>query len=79
MITEPIIGSDRDRRVWRWIVAQVGEEAALAVELAGNRKPYPSNIAKALGLQVPVVLTQPGIDVARERIQNLKRILGRKT
>ena len=78
MIAEPIIASDRDRRVWNWIVSTVGEQAALAVELIGNRKPYPSNIAKALGLQVPVVLAQPSAEAALQRVANLKRILGRR-
>ena len=72
---EPIISNDRDRRAWEWIVAQVGEDRALGVDLAGDRKPYPSNVAKALGLTIPETVKLPPSDVARERLAGLKAIL----
>lgn len=51
-----IIESERDKRVIAWIIAQVGEDEtkrAVAVVVAGGRKAYSSNIAKALSLVVP--------------------------
>lgn len=59
---EPIFANDRDRRAWAWIVEQVGAEAAASAlaALPGARKPYPSNVAKALGLSVPAsVIEEP--------------------
>lgn len=72
---EPLISNDRDRRAWEWIVSQVGADRALAVELAGDRKPYPSNVAKALGLTIPESVSLPPSDVARERLAGLKAML----
>lgn len=52
-----IVTSDRDRRAVEWLKGQVGPDAvADAVDkLAGNRRPYPSNVAKVLGLSLPPV------------------------
>lgn len=72
---DPIISNDRDRRAWAWIIDQVGEERALAVVLAGGRKPYPSNIAKALGLELPRAVELTPRDVAKDHIASLRAIL----
>jgi hypothetical protein len=56
-----ILDSERDRRTLAWLVEQVGEcalEKACA-SLVGQRKPYPSNLAKILGLVPPERLTRP--------------------
>ena len=78
-----ILESDRDRRTYAWLVAQVGAEAveAAAANLAGGRRPYVSNIAKALGLVVPAaVAAEPAPkptdrETARQRVAALRRAL----
>jgi hypothetical protein len=72
---EPIIANNRDRRAWAWLVGQVGEERALAVELPGGRKPYVSNIVRALGLAIPDAVTYAPTDVGRARLRELKAML----
>lgn len=49
------IESPRDERTLAWLVEQAGAEAVRAAvgQLAGQRRPYVSNIAKALGLKPP--------------------------
>lgn len=72
-----IVSNSRDQRVLDWLIAQVGQDAVLAAcnELAGARKPFPSNLAKVLGLKVPddLVLT-PKAD-AMNRIGGLYDLL----
>lgn len=51
-----IIANDRDKRALAWLKAQVGLEAIQGAteRLAGARRPYVSNVAKVLGLTLPV-------------------------
>jgi len=72
---QPLITNDRDRRTWAWIVQQVGEDRALAVELAGDRKPYPSNIAKALGLELPESLKCTPRTAGLQRLAEMKKLI----
>lgn len=53
-----IVESTRDQRVLDWLIAQAGPEAVASAcaQLSGNRRPFPSNIAKALGLTPPTDL-----------------------
>lgn len=76
----PILTNDRDRRAWAWIVAQVGEETALRAcgELDGNRRPFPSNVAKKLGLTVPTATARPSADAVQQHLDGLKSILRNK-
>lgn len=50
-----VVTSAREQRVLDWLITQVGHEAVISAcdKLAGGRKPFPSNIAKILELQVP--------------------------
>lgn len=76
---EPLLTNDRARREWQYIIERVGEQAAREAlnKLPGNRRPYPLNVARVLGLQLPPELAQEPIDreKARERIAELKRLL----
>lgn len=72
---KPLLNNDRDRRTWAWIIDQVGEDRALAVDLAGNRKPYPSNIAKALGLQLPETLKCTSRTAGLQRLAAMKKLI----
>lgn len=56
---QPLLNNARAHREWDWIVRQVGQERALeALQHLGNRKPYPLNVARRLGLQIPAVLAK---------------------
>lgn len=72
-----ILESERDRRTLAWLVEQVGEEALerACKQLAGKRKPYPSNLAKALGLIPPESLSRPTKTEVENHIQKLRKLL----
>ena len=72
---EPLITNERGKREWAWIVAQVGEDVARNVPLAGNRKPFPANIAKALGLTLPDDLQVADRETARAKAAEFLRML----
>ena len=74
---QPLLESDRDKRTWSWICSQVGEAAALGAldGLAGNRRPYPSNAARALGLVVPGEVVATSREVAKKHLADLQAIL----
>lgn len=56
---EPLITNSRGQREWDWIVDQVGQTTALAaISKLGNRKPFPLNVARALGLNLPTELAE---------------------
>jgi hypothetical protein len=52
---EPELTNDRARREWQWLCREVGETVARATiaALPGNRRPYPLNVARALGVALP--------------------------
>lgn len=72
-----LVLSPRDHRVLDWLVAQVGCEAVAAAcdDLVGRRRPYVSNIAKALGLTPPADLAFTPPDVVREHIAKIRALL----
>ena len=72
-----LIESPRDERVLAWLVAQAGAEtvAAVCMRLAGRRRPYVSNVAKALGLTPPADLALAPRDDALRHIAELKQLL----
>lgn len=69
-----IIDNERDKRAAEWLIKNVGQKAVEKAidQLAGNRKPYVSNVAKVLGLEIPksVVITP-----AKEARENLSKIM----
>lgn len=73
MITE----NERDKRTAEWLVEKYGAEAVSRAEsqLAGARKPYPSNIAKVLGATVPEALKRTENAAARQKLASMRRIL----
>lgn len=72
-----LVQSERDRRVLDWLIAQVGVEAVEGAchALAGTRRPFPSNIAKVLGLSPPKTLAITPPETARRHITELRRLL----
>lgn len=67
----------RDERTIAWLIEQVGFDAVQQAceKIAGNRKLYPTNLAKVLGLSIPesVVIT-PSSEV-HDRISELLTLL----
>lgn len=72
-----VIESKRDQRVLDWLVGEVGHEAVAeaASQLAGSRRAYPSNVAKALGLTPPdrLKLATPADTAAH--LEEIRRLL----
>lgn len=64
-----------------WLRQQVGDPviAAAVRKLAGGRKPYVSNVAKVLGLQIPDAVAVTPVEVARARLSAIKQLLGKRT
>lgn len=75
-----IVANDRDRRSLAWLREQVGDAAieAAVSQLAGQRRPYVSNVAKALGIEIPSALALTGVDTARARIAALRSLIKKK-
>lgn len=73
-----IVESERDRRTLEWLIERAGREAVAqtCARLAGRRKPYVSNVAKALGLKPPPSLEGPTREEALARLAELRRMLG---
>lgn len=76
---EPLITNPRAQREWDYIVRHVGDaEARAAMARLGNRRPYPLNIARVLGIKLPPDLAQEppaSPDVARAHIAKIREIL----
>ncbi len=74
---EVIVESERDQRTLDWLVTQVGPEkvAAVCAALAGSRRTYVSNVAKALGLEPPREILQTPAVGARQKLSVLKELL----
>lgn len=72
-----ILETERDRRTFAWLIEQAGADAVeqACSQLAGQRKPYVSNLAKVLGLEPPDTMRQPSKEEARARLAALKTIL----
>lgn len=72
-----IIQNKRDERTAAWLIEQVGEKALAEAEtrLQGARKPYPSNLAKVLGLTLPESLKRTENAAARQKLAELRRML----
>jgi len=70
----------RDERAISWLIEQAGFEAVqqACVKIAGNRKPYPTNLARVLGLSIPQSVIETPVAVARERIRVLRALLASK-
>ncbi|MDE2599318.1 MAG: hypothetical protein KGL40_06810 [Rhodocyclaceae bacterium] len=77
---EILIESDRDRRTYDWLLSQVGELAlqAACLSLAGNRRLYVSNLAKALDLKPPADLAIAPREVALMHLERMRKLLSTK-
>jgi hypothetical protein len=70
----------RDERAISWLIEQSGFDAVQRAcnSIAGNRKPYPTNLARVLGLSIPQSVIDTPVSVARERILRLRALLASK-
>lgn len=75
-----IIQNERDQRTAAWLIEQFGAEAVAEAEtrITGARKPYPSNVAKVLGVTLPESLNRTENAAARQKLAELRRMLERK-
>ncbi|WP_299163839.1 cryptic plasmid protein A [Accumulibacter sp.] len=64
----------RDERAIAWMIEQVGFAAVQEAcgRLAGGRRLYPTNLAKALGLTIPDSVVATPASAALERIRELR-------
>ncbi len=74
-----ITDNERDERTAAWLIEQYGAEAVAQAEsqLTGARKPYPSNIAKILGAELPESLKYASKETARAHIAKMKETLAK--
>jgi hypothetical protein len=63
-----------------WLVSQVGVDAVESASslIPGRRRPYVSNVAKALGLTPPSDLALSPPDVALQHLADFRLFLRRK-
>lgn len=75
-----LVTSERDQRVLEWLISRVGTDAVEAAcnLIPGRRRPYVSNVAKALGLVPPSNLAVAPLDVARQHLSEFRVLLRRK-
>lgn len=78
-MTEPLLTNERAKREWTWLVERFGTEVCQAAiqGLPGGRRPYPLNVARQLGIQLPEDLTTaptPPTE-ARQHIESIKALL----
>lgn len=68
----------RDERAIAWLIDQTGYESVEEAcgRLAGRRRPYPSNLAKVLGLTLPESVALCPTDAALKRICELRARFG---
>ena len=78
--TGVIVESPRDQRVLEFLVANVGaaEVRAAVTKLAGNRKPYVSNVAKILGISIPSHVEATSRSDGRAKLAEIREILNKK-
>lgn len=80
---EPLITNERGKREWEYIVSRVGEERARAAiaQIPGNRRPYPLNIARVLGIKFPESVINPPAsrESALQHLAKIREMLSRKS
>lgn len=80
-MTEPLLTNDRSRREWAWLVSKVGAEAAKTAlaSISGGQRPYPLNVARKLGLELPKELADAppsSPEVAKAHLSAIREKLG---
>ena len=78
--TGVLVETLKDKRCLSYLVSQKGEEAVrdAVTQLAGNRKPYVSNVARILGVEFPDSVKITPQEEGRARLRDIKAILTKK-
>jgi len=77
-----LVTNERGHREWLYLLQRFGESRLLSAiqELPGNRKHYPLNVARTLGIQLPQLADLPKLDKeprTRRQVElGLRNILG---
>ncbi|MCA3182445.1 MAG: cryptic plasmid protein A [Cupriavidus sp.] len=76
-----IVENEQDRRTLRWLIDTAGQDAIReAVQrIPGRRKPYVSNVAKALGLTLPKDLEVADRETALRHLEAIRKQLERSS
>ncbi|MBK1724762.1 hypothetical protein [Thiocystis violacea] len=76
-MVEPLISNERGDREWLYLCSRVGEERARAAihELKGGQRPYPLNIASALGIALPEEALLPRLESRKPTPEQLAKHL----
>lgn len=72
-----IVLNARDERAIAWLIDQAGFDAVQQAcgKIAGNRKLYPTNLARILGLSIPQSVVVTPVSEARDRVRELLALL----
>ncbi|WP_322034196.1 hypothetical protein [Paraburkholderia sp. J76] len=78
--TGVLVETHKDERCLAYLVAQKGEDAVrtAVTQLAGNRKPFVSNIAKILGVDFPDSVNLTPQAEGQAHLQAIKAMLTKK-
>ncbi|MBI2397116.1 MAG: hypothetical protein HYV17_04920 [Xanthomonadales bacterium] len=73
-----VIDSERDRRELSWPVEQAGEDAVASacIQLAGQRRAFPSNVAQVLRLNPPKALALASPESTAAHMAAIAKLLG---
>lgn len=78
---DPELTNLRAEREWKWLCQRVGEARARAAiaRIPGNRRPFPLNIARVLGVDLPDEALLPALnsntDAARAALAEIRKCL----
>jgi hypothetical protein len=74
-----LVETSRDRRALCYLLSEFGEAAVCSARerLAGSRRPYVSNVAKVMGVKIPVIVETTNSPVAEDELAKMSSILKR--
>ncbi|PRP68825.1 hypothetical protein BUE93_20475 [Chromobacterium amazonense] len=73
--------TDRDRRIYQWLLETVGEEAIrdAITHLPPGQQPYVSNLCRALGQKPPRAVSSDKLHRAQPYLEQIRRLLHKKS
>lgn len=73
-----IVNDERDERTLAWLREKFTDEqlenAVQKIQATSKRKPYLSNICRALGVEIPVAVRNPAAAEMLKKIQSLAAV-----
>ncbi|WP_440030205.1 hypothetical protein [Chromobacterium amazonense] len=69
--------TDRDRRIYQWLLETVGEEAMrdAIVHLPPGQQPYVSNLCRVLGQKPPRAVSSDKLHRAQAYLEQIRRMI----